>query len=450
MPPQKRRHERTTTPPPPSPSASPSPEDREKDDESPQGSENSIPEQVEDVGDSDESSSSEEEEEEQNEYVEVNLAEIRKEFQCPICLGIIRKTRTVMECLHRFCRACIDKAMRLGNNECPACRTHCASRRSLRDDPNFDALIAVLYPDIDKFEEEELALDEEEEDLNTQIQASIAETFRRQSEAVGKKKATTKGASTSSPRSPANNRTTRRGRNTRRPERDESDAEDAAIEESSDDEGRRRAKKYKRRRKADEGSSKRGQEQSNPPSIQPIRTQKILFWGRLGLRKKNRRPGREWRDCSKHCRIFDQRDLCDRMQKARNRPEPEIDVVVVPLNGQSLRKIRRPYLHCSRTAKVKDVCKFISFKSSMPDASLMEMLMIRDVPNVKPSIIFEKESSVMSPSLSKLVVLDEDQTLEEISSKFNQPNLVLAYRYKVPSMFWFGYEPLRALIPLFG
>ena len=116
-----------------------------------------------------------------------------------------------MECLHRFCRDCIDKSMRLGygakhhisfcflkemttyfwnhvtvsilkrgiyslimppghnwvlfiyniimlwlcrNNECPACRTHCASRRSLRDDPNYDALIAALYPDIDKYEEE--------------------------------------------------------------------------------------------------------------------------------------------------------------------------------------------------------------------------------------------------------------------------------------------------------
>ncbi|KAL5680960.1 hypothetical protein ACJX0J_007345, partial [Zea mays] len=35
-----------------------------------------------------------------------------------------------------------------------SCRTHCASRRSLRDDPNYDALIAALYPDIDKYEEE--------------------------------------------------------------------------------------------------------------------------------------------------------------------------------------------------------------------------------------------------------------------------------------------------------
>ncbi|MCO5571837.1 hypothetical protein L7F22_025585 [Adiantum nelumboides] len=102
-------------------------------------------------------------------FVEVDLSDIRKDVQCPICLGIIRKTRTVMECLHRFCRECIDKSMRLGNNECPVCRTHCASRRSLRDDLNFDALIAALYPNVDSYEEEEFALREENERRNKQV-----------------------------------------------------------------------------------------------------------------------------------------------------------------------------------------------------------------------------------------------------------------------------------------
>ncbi|KAJ1691943.1 hypothetical protein LUZ63_016098 [Rhynchospora breviuscula] len=120
----------------------------------------------------------------------VKLEEIRKEVQCPICLGIIKKTRTVMGCLHRFCRHCIDKSMRLGNNECPACRAHCASRRSLRDDPNFDALISALYPDIDKFEQEELSFSEEEKSRNKMIQDSIAKTFHRQSESVGKRSIT--------------------------------------------------------------------------------------------------------------------------------------------------------------------------------------------------------------------------------------------------------------------
>uniref|UniRef100_A0A803LLK2 Uncharacterized protein n=1 Tax=Chenopodium quinoa TaxID=63459 RepID=A0A803LLK2_CHEQI len=55
------------------------------------------------------------------------------------------------------------------NNECPACRKHCASRRSLRDDPNYDALIAALYPDIDRYEEEELAFQEDERVRNKQV-----------------------------------------------------------------------------------------------------------------------------------------------------------------------------------------------------------------------------------------------------------------------------------------
>ncbi|AQK45368.1 putative E3 ubiquitin-protein ligase RING1a [Zea mays] len=171
-----------------------------------------------------------------DEFMLVKLAEIRKEVQCPICLGIIRKTRTVMECLHRFCRDCIDKSMRLGNNECPACRTHCASRRSLRDDPNYDALIAALYPDIDKYEEEEFAFSEQERirnkkvtssaleipelylyiqnsflyilvpyltmNMNTplfyslKIQETIEETFRRQSDAIGKKRSMAKATAT--------------------------------------------------------------------------------------------------------------------------------------------------------------------------------------------------------------------------------------------------------------
>ncbi|CAA6668681.1 unnamed protein product [Spirodela intermedia] len=79
--------------------------------------------------------------------------------------GIIRKTRTVMECLHRFCRECIDKSMRLGRS-------------------NFDALIAVLYPDIDRYEQE--------------IQASISETYQRQSEALGKKKSLVKATAAAS------------------------------------------------------------------------------------------------------------------------------------------------------------------------------------------------------------------------------------------------------------
>ncbi|WZZ13857.1 hypothetical protein YC2023_106946 [Brassica napus] len=132
-----------------------------------------------------------------SQFVEIDLGEIRKDVQCPICLGIIKKTRTVMECLHRFCRECIDKSMRLGNKECPACRKRCASRRSLRDDPTFDALIAALFSNIDTYEEEEFAFHEDDKARNKQIQASIAEVSQRQSEALVKRKSFGKEASVS-------------------------------------------------------------------------------------------------------------------------------------------------------------------------------------------------------------------------------------------------------------
>ena len=50
---------------------------------------------------------------------------------------------TGAQCMHRFCCECITKALRMSNKECPTCRNHCATRRSLRADPNFDTIINV-------------------------------------------------------------------------------------------------------------------------------------------------------------------------------------------------------------------------------------------------------------------------------------------------------------------
>ena len=69
-------------------------------------------------------------------------------FQCPICLGYMKRTTIVMECLHRFCGECIQKCLRLGKKECPSCRVHIPSRRNLRPDTNFDALMQKMLGDI--------------------------------------------------------------------------------------------------------------------------------------------------------------------------------------------------------------------------------------------------------------------------------------------------------------
>uniref|UniRef100_A0A7S2H2F0 RING-type E3 ubiquitin transferase n=1 Tax=Octactis speculum TaxID=3111310 RepID=A0A7S2H2F0_9STRA len=80
---------------------------------------------------------------------------INMELTCPICLGILHSTMIVMECLHRFCSECIQKCLRVGRKECPSCRIHVPSRRSLRYDANFDSLIARIYPNLEEYEEHE-------------------------------------------------------------------------------------------------------------------------------------------------------------------------------------------------------------------------------------------------------------------------------------------------------
>jgi len=54
--------------------------------------------------------------------------------------------------LHRFCQECIITALRSGNKECPTCRKKLVSKRSLRPDPNFDALISKIFPSRDEYE----------------------------------------------------------------------------------------------------------------------------------------------------------------------------------------------------------------------------------------------------------------------------------------------------------
>lgn len=71
---------------------------------------------------------------------------------CPICLDMLKNTMTTKECLHRFCQECIITALRSGNKECPTCRKKLVSKRSLRADPNFDMLIAKIYPSRDEYE----------------------------------------------------------------------------------------------------------------------------------------------------------------------------------------------------------------------------------------------------------------------------------------------------------
>ncbi|CAG2054252.1 unnamed protein product, partial [Timema podura] len=87
-----------------------------------------------------------------NTEIAVSPRSLHREFMCPICLDILKKTMTTKECLHRFCSDCIITALRSGNKECPTCRKKLVSKRSLRQDPNFDLLISKIYPSRDEYE----------------------------------------------------------------------------------------------------------------------------------------------------------------------------------------------------------------------------------------------------------------------------------------------------------
>jgi len=84
--------------------------------------------------------------------IAISPRSLHNELMCPICLDMLRNTMTTKECLHRFCNDCITTALRSGNKECPTCRKKLVSRRSLRHDPNFDALIEKIYPDRNEYD----------------------------------------------------------------------------------------------------------------------------------------------------------------------------------------------------------------------------------------------------------------------------------------------------------
>lgn len=85
---------------------------------------------------------------EKNQRMRLPVNVLRSDFRCAICHGYLKKTMVVMECLHRFCEECIVTSIRLAKKECPSCRVPIPSRRSLRRDERFDAIISSILGDV--------------------------------------------------------------------------------------------------------------------------------------------------------------------------------------------------------------------------------------------------------------------------------------------------------------
>ncbi|XP_066346366.1 putative E3 ubiquitin-protein ligase RING1b [Miscanthus floridulus] len=386
-----------------------------------------------------------------DEYMLVKLADIRKEVQCPICLGIIRKTRTVMECLHRFCRDCIDKSMRLGNNECPACRTHCASRRSLRDDPKYDALIAALYPDIDKYEEEEFAFSEQEMIRNKKIQEAIEETFRRQSDAIGKKRSMAKATATAFARK---YRRTRGRVRTITPDiaptgsaeedREEENAKETTREQSSADDHSPVLRQKRCRKRSGPQGSPAGTIGSIDHSFEendqlvggkeilatsPLRGE-MLAWGKNGTRSQNRHGsvgsnGRiGW--SGRIAKLVDHLHTADEMDK-----EFQLYLVLLPVDGQTIPNLEKPYLSCRPTLSIQHVVQFVALQLSWKVEEL-EMYIRMDRHCVSVGSNNSSTDEAKPCPFDGLERLREDKLLSELHPSFasSNGNMVLRYALK--------------------
>ncbi|XP_024529869.1 putative E3 ubiquitin-protein ligase RING1a [Selaginella moellendorffii] len=398
-----------------------------------------------------------------NEYITVYLSEIRKEMQCPICLGIIRKTRTVMECLHRFCRECIDKSMRLGNNECPACRTHCASRRSLRDDPNFDSLIAALYQDIDKYEEEEMSLLEEETWKNKQIQADIAETAKRQSEALAKRR-TAKATAAAIVRKahgkfrPVSGRRGRGGSRRRSSRRELSPLEDESdyyMEKDVPVEPRRTSTRKRQRPVTfDSSLSVSIEEESNDSDdeVDDVVARRrhaspatgngdaMVTWARAGTRSHTRYGSVSTGagNSARHLRCMRATVLLESLAAATYKDINELDVQfsLMPMMDDSnaannLPSLERPHLCCSPKLSIQQVCSFLMSHDLFPMDTELEIVAECDC---RDPLVREKlQNKEPSANSGKFVeILDMNATLGDVYTAYwnRYNNLSLLYRRK--------------------
>eukprot|EP00467_Chlorarachnion_reptans_P023616 CAMPEP_0114502448 /NCGR_PEP_ID=MMETSP0109-20121206/9099_1 /TAXON_ID=29199 /ORGANISM="Chlorarachnion reptans, Strain CCCM449" /LENGTH=340 /DNA_ID=CAMNT_0001680369 /DNA_START=59 /DNA_END=1081 /DNA_ORIENTATION=- len=101
----------------------------------------------------------------------LSVRQLNSDFTCAICLGILQETMTVMECLHRYCRDCIEMSIRMGRKQCPSCRIKVATRRNLRRDEAFDLLIRQIYPDICQ------AVEDQEREADQLIQGHNVEAY---------------------------------------------------------------------------------------------------------------------------------------------------------------------------------------------------------------------------------------------------------------------------------
>lgn len=59
---------------------------------------------------------------------------IKDVFRCSICLNIFEEPVNIKNCLHKFCKKCIEEYNRKFKKECVICRKFIETRRHKRED----------------------------------------------------------------------------------------------------------------------------------------------------------------------------------------------------------------------------------------------------------------------------------------------------------------------------
>lgn len=72
-----------------------------------------------------------------NEQIQMCIKDV---FKCSICLSIYTDPVNIKNCLHKFCKKCIEDYTRKEKKECVICRTQIETRRHMSEDRNMSSI----------------------------------------------------------------------------------------------------------------------------------------------------------------------------------------------------------------------------------------------------------------------------------------------------------------------
>ncbi|ESW12630.1 hypothetical protein PHAVU_008G128900, partial [Phaseolus vulgaris] len=339
---------------------------------------------------------------------------------------IIRNTRIVKECLHRFCKECIEKSFRLGNNECPACRTHCSSRRSLREDTEFDELINLLFPNIDEYEEKEMAFSDDAKNNIKSMQEAYGKTLERQSDALGKKAAAATTRSKDRYSRSANQPLRRSSRNATAFSESGS-SRDMTLPPVAEERETQVIADSDINEFVIEGQSSQHETTASIVAGVTCQLQDLisssdkLVWGRFGLRSHTNARHAASSRSNRLGRFI------DHLQNS-NQNDDELDICIklVSFEEERVPNLARPYLNCRPTLLINQLCQYVASETLLQTEEI-ELYVVKEC---EPE--FVSGEGKLDPDKYETQFLErEDQTLSELkTNNLSFGHLVIAYKRK--------------------